>query len=289
MPPVPEVPVRAGMPSLLRSLLTDHLDPGYAAAAAARTTSGRSRRPAADRAWQALAALVIAGVVALAVAQARITAPGVSAAQQGLASSVRSAQERSAQRAERRDELAARVDAVQRRALADDVTGRSLLTELDAISLGAATTAVTGPGLAITATEPGPGPDLTDVSKQRVPGARQVILDRDLQLVVNALWAGGAEAISVGGVRIGPGVTIRQAGDAILVDNQPVTGPYTVLAIGSPERLAESFDASSALQRLRLLETAYRVGLSVSTQEALTLPASPGREVKFGRRDGPEG
>ena len=294
MPPVPDasgsgIRPPAGMPSLLRALLSDHLDPGYAAAAAARSTTGRMRGPAADRLWQALAALVIAAVFALAVAQARATAPGVSAAQQGLASSVRSAQQRTAQHAELRDELAAQTDAVQRRALAADATGRSLLSELDAISLSAATTAVTGPGLAIVATEPGPGPDLTDVSKQRVPGARQVILDRDLQLVVNALWAGGAEAISVGGVRIGPGVTIRQAGGAILVDNQPVAGPYTVLAIGPPEKLAESFAASTALQRLRLLETAYRVGLSVSTQEALTLPASPGREVKFGRRDGPEG
>ena len=119
-----------------------------------------------------------------------------------------------------------------------------------------------------------------------LPGARQVILDRDLQLVVNALWAGGAEAISVGGVRIGPGVTIRQAGEAILVDNQPVAGPYTVLAIGAPERLAESFGTSTALQRLRLLETAYRVGVSVSTSDELTLPAGGGREVKFGRRNG---
>ena len=64
------------------------------------------------------------------------------------------------------------------------------------------------------------------MSKERVEGSRQVILDRDLQLVVNSLWASGAEAISVGGVRIGPNVTIRQAGGGILVDNQPISSPY---------------------------------------------------------------
>lgn len=274
------------MPSLLRALLSDHLDPGYAAAAAARAEAGPTRRPVIDRLWQALAALLIAAVFAVAVAQARSTAPGVSAAVQGLAAGVRTAQQRTAQLTDRRDELAARVDVVQRNALAADVDGRRLLAELDDISLSAATTAVRGPGLAIVVTEPGPGPDLTDVARQRVPGGRQVILDRDLQLVVNALWASGAEAVSVGGVRIGPGVTIRQAGEAILVDNQPVASPYTVLAIGSPARLADSFGTSAALARLRLLETAYRVGVSVSTEEALTLPAAGGREVKFGRRNG---
>ena len=34
--------------------------------------------------------------------------------------------------------------------------------------------------------------------------------------MVNSLWLSGAEAISVGGVRIGPNVTIRQAGGGIL-------------------------------------------------------------------------
>ena len=274
------------MPSLLRALLSDHLDPGYAAAAAVRTATGRVRRRGLEWLWQALAALLIAAVFAVAVAQARSTAPGVNAAQQGLADSVRVAQQRTAALTDRRDELAAQADAVQRNALAADTSGRRLLAELDEISLSAATTAVRGPGLAIVVSEPGPGPDLTDASTPRVPGARQVILDRDLQLVVNALWAGGAEAISIGGVRIGPGVTIRQAGLAILVDNQPVAGPYTVLAIGAPAGLAESFGTSTALQRLRLLETAYRAGVSVSTAEDLALPAGGAREVKFSRPDG---
>lgn len=273
-------------PALLRSLLSDHLDPGYAASAAARMRTGRPHGSVSDPLWQAVAALLIAAVFAVAVAQARSTAPGVSAAQQGLAAGVRSAQQRTAQLADRRDELAEQADTIARNELAADVTGRRLLAGLDDVSLSAATTAVHGPGLAIIVTEPASGPDLTDVTKQRVPGTRQVILDRDLQLVVNALWAGDAEAVAVGGVRIGPGVTIRQAGQAILVDNQPVVSPYRVLAIGAPARLADSFGASAALQRLRLLETAYRVGVTVSAAEDLTLPAAGGREVKFGRQDG---
>ena len=275
------------MPSLLGSLLSNHLDPGYAAAAAERRRTGDPGRPAARRGWQAVAALLIAAVFAAAVAQARSTAPGVTAAQQALAASVTADQARIDQLTATRNALAAQSDEVARRELTADATGRALLAGLDAAALSAATTAVSGPGLMITVTDPGVGPDLSDVSKQRVEGREQVILDRDLQLVVNALWAAGAEAIAVGGVRIGPDVTIRQAGGAILVDNQPIAGPYVVLAIGAPETMRDSFEASSALQRLRLLETAYRAGVTVSTEDELSVPAGGTREVRFAERAGP--
>lgn len=277
------------VPSLLRALLSEHLDPGYAAAAARRDRSvaprtGRAR--AADWAWQAMAALVVAVVFAAAVAQARLVAPGVSAAQQVLLRSVRAEEASTGELAARRNALATQVDGVQRRALADDAEGRRLLARLDVLSLAAAGTPVTGPGLAVTVTDPGVGPNLSDVSKQRVAGSRQVILDRDLQLVVNSLWASGAEAIAVGGVRIGPNVTIRQAGGAILVDNDPVSSPYQVLAVGPPHAMRDVFDRSPGLYRLRLLETSYGVGVSVSVREDLALPAGTIRDVKFAKEIG---
>lgn len=271
------------MPSLLRSLLSDHLDPGYAAAAQRRRSAGGPPRPSTDRLWQALGAVLIAVVFAGAVAQARNTAPSVSAAQQVLADGVHSVQGRVDHLTTDRAALAADADQIQRRELATGTTGRSLLAGLDAASLSGATTAVSGPGLTITVNDPGAGPDLTDVSAQRVPGTRKVVLDRDLQQVVNALWAAGAEAISVGGVRIGPDVTIRQAGGAILVDNQPVTSPYQILAIGPPDRMPESFQTSSGLERLRLLEAAYGARVTVSTADGLSLPAAASRDVKFAR------
>ncbi len=117
-------------------------------------------------------------------------------------------------------------------------------------------------------------------------GSRQVILDRDLQLVVNSLWLSGAEAISVGGVRIGPNVTIRQAGGGILVDNQPITSPYTILAVGPPHAIGDNFDRSSGLQRLRLLESSYGVGVSVAAGDGLVLPAGSVRELNFAKQIG---
>jgi uncharacterized protein YlxW (UPF0749 family) len=284
-------PKHIPVPSLLRALLSEHLDPGYAAAAAKR---GRSATPQSRRGravgwiWQALAALLIAMVFALAVAQARSVAPGVRSEQQLLVRGVRSAESAAGDLTQRRAALSTQVDDVQRRALADDAEGQRLLTRLDVLSLAAASTPVIGPGLRVTVTDPGVGPNLSDVSKQRVNGSRQIILDRDLQLVVNSLWASGAEAISVGGVRIGPNVTIRQAGGAILVDNNPTSSPYEILAVGPPHAMRDVFEHSRGLQRLRLLEASYGVGVTVNVADGLSLPAGSVRDVKFAKQIGPQ-
>ncbi|HXA89399.1 MAG TPA: DUF881 domain-containing protein [Mycobacterium sp.] len=281
-------PTLIPVPSLLRALLSEHLDPGYAAAAAERSATPPSTRARAfGWFWQALAATLVATVFAAAVAQARSVAPGMRTEQQLLATSVRSTEAAAAKLAQRRSVLTGQLDNVQRRALADDAEGQRLLTRLDALSLAAASTAITGPGLTVTVTDPGVSPNLSDVSKQRVNGSRQIILDRDLQLVVNSLWASGAEGISVGGVRIGPNVTIRQAGGAILVDNNPTSSPYTILAVGPPHAMRDVFDNSPGLQRLRLLEVSYGVGVSVNIADGLSLPAGSIRDVKFAKQIGP--
>lgn len=280
----PDAPTRIPVPSLLRSLLSDHLDPGYAAAA----QSNRPRSRTSTVVWQLLAAVVVAAVFSLAWAQAQETAPGIRESQQVLAGSVRSAQAATDAAAARRDSLTAEVDAARRSRLEGDVTGRRLLTDLDDANYAAAATPVIGPGLTITVTDPGMSPDLTDVSKQRVEGSQQVILDRDLQLVVNSLWASGAEAISVGGVRVGPNVTMRQAGGGILVDNQPISSPYVILAVGPPNALGDNFNRSAGLQRLRLLEASYGVGVNVAAGDGLALPAGSVREVRFARQIGPK-
>ncbi|MEO3759449.1 DUF881 domain-containing protein [Mycobacterium sp. B14F4] len=279
-------PTLIPVPSLLRSLLSDHLDPGYAAAAEAKA-AGRVRPWWQAWVWQLLGAALLVTVFAVAMAQARETAPGMRETQQVLAGSVRGEEATVADLATRRDTLAAEVDTERRSRLEGDALGQQLLGELDGANFAAAVTPVTGPGLTITVTDPGvTSEDLSDVSKERLPGSQQIILDRDLQLVVNSLWVSGAEALSVGGVRIGPNVTVRQAGGGILVDNQPISSPYEVLAVGPPHAMQDVFDRSPGLQRLRLLESSYGVGVSVSAGDALTLPAGSVREINFAKQIG---
>jgi len=275
-----DAPTLIPVPSLLRSLLSEHLDPGYAAAAA-RREAGRTRSRWSERGWQVVAAVAVAAVFAAAAAQAQSVAPATRETQLVLADGVRSAEAVTAGATARRNDLSSEVEAERRTRLEGDEQGRQLLASLDAAEAAAAAGPVRGPGLTVTVTEPDAARDLTDVSKERVAGSRQVILDRDLQLVVNSLWVSGAEAIAVGGVRIGPNVTIRQAGGGILVDNQPIGSPYVVLAVGPPHGMHDVFDNSSALQRLR-----YGVGVNVSEGDWLTVPAGSVRDVNFAKQIG---
>jgi len=281
-----DAPTLIPVPSLLRSLLSEHLDPGYAAAAK-RREEGSTRRRAAEWSWQLCAGLAVAAVFAAAAAQAQSVAPATQQTQHVLIDGVSSAEQATGDTTRRRDTLAAQVESERRSRLEGDERGRQLLSDLDAAEFAAAATPVVGPGLTVTVTEPGAARDLTDVSKQRVAGSRQIILDRDLQLAVNSLWVSGAEAIAVGGVRIGPNVTIRQAGGGMLVDNQPIANPYVILAVGPPHGMHDVFENSPALQRLRLLENSYGVGVSVSEGEDLAVPASSVRDVNFAEGNGP--
>ncbi|MUL85440.1 MULTISPECIES: DUF881 domain-containing protein [unclassified Mycolicibacterium] len=279
-------PSRIPLPSLLRSLLSEHLDPGYAAAAVAREAGDRPRRRVADFGWLVVGVGAIATVFAVAAGQAQTAAPAAREAQHTLAGRVRAVQVGADMASSERNTLVDQVDSERRSRLGMDENGQQLLGSLDTANIAAAAIPMIGPGLTVTVTDPGLSKDLSDVSKQRVAGGQQVILDRDLQLVVNSLWASGAEAISVGGVRVGAGVTIRQAGGGILVDNQPINSPYAVVAIGPPKGMADAFDRTPGLQRLRLLETSYGVGVHVSAGDGLTVPAVSVRDVNFAKQIG---
>jgi uncharacterized protein YlxW (UPF0749 family) len=280
-------PTLIPVPSLLRSLLSEHLDPGYAAAAE-RRKEGASAGKSTNIGWQLVAGLMVAAVFAAAAAQAQSVAPATQETRQVLAGGVGNAQKATNEAIGRRDALAGQVESERRGRLAGDERGRQLLADLDAAEFTAGATAVHGPGLTVSVTEPSAARDLSDVSKQRVAGSPQVILDRDLQLVVNSLWASGAEAIAVGGVRIGPNITVRQAGGGLLVDNQPITNPYVVLAVGPPHGMNDAFGESPGLQRLRILESAYGVVVNVSESDDLGLPANSVRDVNFAKQIGPK-
>jgi uncharacterized protein YlxW (UPF0749 family) len=100
-----------------------------------------------------------------------------------------------------------------------------------------------------------------------------LVKDTDLQLACNALWSEGAEAITVNGQRLTATSTIRQAGEAILVDFQPVTTPYEVVAIG-PDDLAKNFDNGYAGRFFKELSSRYGMAFDAATAKDVTLGAA---------------
>jgi uncharacterized protein YlxW (UPF0749 family) len=109
------------------------------------------------------------------------------------------------------------------------------------------------------------------------------VRDGDLQLVVNALWAAGAEAISINGQRLGPTSAIRFAGEAVLVDFRPVTNPYEVSAIGDPDALSTKFLASPEVGALAVISESFGLRFEFAKENELSLPAASTPELHSAR------
>ncbi|MCQ4120132.1 DUF881 domain-containing protein [Rhodococcus tibetensis] len=270
---------RNPVPSLLRSLMNDHLDPGYEGAAEDREQGHVRQTRVGNRVWISLGALLIGLVLSVAYREATERLPGTEQVRAELLGKVHDAEARVGSLEDTRDVLSVRADDARAAALAGDARGSAVLEELRALEGDAAVEAVRGPGLVVTLTDPAARPNLSD-SSQRSVGGKAVVLDRDLQSVVNSLWASGAEAVAVGDVRIGPTVTIRQAGGAMLVDNQPVFSPYVVSAIGPQGPMQTGFVVSDAYLRMSSVAQLYGIGFSVAEADELDLPAAPAREVR---------
>ena len=271
--------------SLLNRLTSESLDVSYAQAAARR---GRGGPPPARRAGRAVLGVTVVAIgllLGVAAANVRAHLPAAERERAQLA-------QRVAQRSAAVDALTAQVETARRqvasaraRALAFSAEGRQVSRRLARLELVAGATPVSGPGLRIQlADAPGAsagGSRLGD-PRARVDVEGRVS-DRDLQQIVNGLWAAHAEAVAVDGVRLSARTSIRSAGDAILVDFRPVIPPYVVEAIGDPATLSARFTASSGGAYLAALQANWGIRGSIVTVDRLSLPPAAPLEVHLAR------
>jgi uncharacterized protein YlxW (UPF0749 family) len=130
----------------------------------------------------------------------------------------------------------------------------------------------------------GPGVRVVVNDKAGATSDRDRVLDKDLQRLVNGLWAAGAEAISINGQRVTNLTTIREAGSAINVNYIPLRAPYTLLVVGDPKTLPSRFaDTSSGAAWFDLVQ---QVGLrfDMRTAASLTLPSSDRLDLRYAVR-----
>lgn len=146
------------------------------------------------------------------------------------------------------------------------IGGEKTVNELHDAEALAGLRAVTGDGITVTITN---GPSPSDPSKSDLGQ----VYDRDLQLVVNAIWAYGGEAIAVDDQRLTADSSIRAAGDAILVDFTPVTSPYKIAAIGPPD-LAQQLRDSDTANTFSDYEKRYGITMTIDDSDGLKLPAA---------------
>ncbi|WP_330341267.1 DUF881 domain-containing protein [Streptomyces sp. NBC_00557] len=262
--------------SLITNVMDHSLDDGYAEAAARKKSLGEGGLPKTLRAKLGLAAgLVLAAlVVTVGAAQTRAAAPVVAKERQELIDRVDSETANADKLESTVDKLRDDVSARQRAALKS--SGGSAKADLVGVLSGA--TAVHGPGVKLVvddAKEASTGGDGTNPRETSGFSDTGRVRDRDMQRVVNGLWASGAEAVSINGQRLTALSAIRAAGDAILVDNRPLVPPYTVLAVGDGKRLSTGFQNSADGLYLHALEQNFGIRATISVQGDLRLPAAP--------------
>src|SRR6266545_2828475 len=73
-----------------------------------------------------------------------------------------------------------------------------------------------------------------------------VVHQQDVQAVVNALWAGGGEAMTIMGVRVIATSAVRCVGNTLLLDGRVYSPPFVITAIGDPDRLRQALAAPAA-------------------------------------------
>lgn len=135
--------------------------------------------------------------------------------------------------------------------------------------------AVSGPGLRVQLSD-APAEDGQDE-----PDLDHRVQDVDLQVVVNGLWAAGAEAIAINGTRLTSTTAIRSAGSAVLVDLVALSSPYQVDAIGDAATLQTDLALGTAGQHLATLRDSYGIEVSVSARSLLELPGTGQVNLRF--------
>ena len=274
--------------SLLNELLTDHLDKGYAEAAARRAAraAGGAEPHKPQRLARLLLAvgLLLAGfLLATAYRATASQAPESERIRQALMRDVQSGTATSDRLQRQAEDLGVRLARERDTALATSETGDRVARQVRELEAAAALVPVRGPGVTVLlgdAATSGQDPAGGD----RIPAATDDsgrLRDRDLQSVVNALWAAGAEAVSINRERLAPTTTIRAAGEAILVDLFPLSSPYTIEAIGNPDTLLPRFADSAAARRYQSLVGVYGIRFSAHRSADLRLRAATGTDLRY--------
>lgn len=114
------------------------------------------------------------------------------------------------------------------------------------------------------------------VERSEVTADQLVVHQQDIQAVVNALWAGGAEAMTLQKQRVISTTGIKCVGNTVVLHGVPYAPPYEITAIGDLGSLRASLDSSEYIDGYKTYVEAHNLGYDVSTDSDATMPAYDG-------------
>ncbi len=177
--------------------------------------------------------------------------------------------------------LSAEVDALSEDLVASGAT--DIQERVDELEVPAGLAAMSGPGLTV---------ELDDAPSDVIAGSGLdpnllVVHQQDIQAVVNAMWAGGAEAMTIQGQRVISTTGIKCVGNTVVLHGIPYSPPYVVTAVGDPAAMLNSINESPYIDIYLDYVERYDLGWDVFPHSEVRLPAYEGSlDLEYARPAG---
>ena len=171
------------------------------------------------------------------------------------------------------DALQKEVDTLSKSSAPTDERLASLTERADALAETAATTKVRGSAIEVALDD---AHRTVDSLPDGFTADDIVVHQQDVQAVVNALWASGAEAMMIQDQRVISTSAVRCVGNTLILQGRVYAPPYRITAIGDVDRMQRGLDGDDAINIYKQYVNAVGLGWSVKTQDAAEFPAYSG-------------
>ncbi len=172
--------------------------------------------------------------------------------------------------------LQGEVDALTAKEAPGSNTTASVTERAAALAIPAGRTAVRGPMIEVSL-------DDSPLRGDQIPagfGVDDIVVhQQDVQAVVNALWAGGAEAMMLQDQRVVSTSAVRCVGNTLILQGRVYSPPYVVKAIGDTGRMETALALSPEVRIYQEYVAAVGLGYTVTTMASATFPAFRGSTV----------
>jgi uncharacterized protein YlxW (UPF0749 family) len=151
--------------------------------------------------------------------------------------------------------------------------------QVDALKGPAGLEPVHGPALTVTLSD-APEKDVDRALKDGETTADQLVVhQQDIQAVVNALWSGGAEAMTLQKQRVVSSTGIKCVGNTVVLHGVPYAPPYVITAVGDVNAMQGALDNSDYIAGYLTYVRKYKLGYSVTSDPDVRLPGYAGAEM----------
>ncbi|HSF26541.1 MAG TPA: DUF881 domain-containing protein [Actinomycetes bacterium] len=147
--------------------------------------------------------------------------------------------------------------------------------KIDTVAPAAGMRGVKGPAVTVLLDD-APTPPAGEPIPEGLNVDSYVVHQQDVQAVVNALWAGGAEAMMLMDQRVISTSAVRCVGSLLILQGRTYPPPYKITAIGDQDALLAALDASRAVSNYRDYVPLIGLGYKVEVEPSVTMPGFAG-------------